>query len=259
MDLNDYWQENKRFVLTVLAGVILFVIIDAMISSLIGDELSARRSTRTKLRQELSEGRYIGRDLTTGRAENQALIAAEEALVAGVAYPTRPRFQLDPARGSAGNQYFSAVQDVRDDILRRAGRRNIRIAQDLGLPALAPTRDDEIERYLDGLDLVERVLGYAIEERVDRVDQIEIRLDPSLRGRQGVGRVERTRVKMKMSGPSGPMMRVLAATQSPANGPSILIEELEVVPERTQEDEVRMEVTFLAPRLAPTETDEEDY
>ena len=26
MDLNDYWQENKRFVTTVLAGLVVFLI-----------------------------------------------------------------------------------------------------------------------------------------------------------------------------------------------------------------------------------------
>jgi hypothetical protein len=264
MDLNDYWQENKRFVLTVLGGAILFMIGNQLISSVIGDELRSKRSTRDKLRSELRQGRYIARDLNVARGENKSLLEAQEVLEAQIGYPTRTRFKLDSAKGTAGHQYFTAAQDVREDILRRAGRRNIRIAKDLGLPALAPTRDDEIARYLDALDLVERVLDYAIQERVDRVDQIEIKIDPGLRGRKGVGRVERTRVKMKMTGPSGPMMRVLAATQSPQNGQSILIEELEVVPERTQEDEVRLEVTFLAPRLAKQggaqiETDEEGY
>ena len=259
MDLNDYWQENKRFVMTVMGGVILFFIGDAMIDSFIGKDLRSARNSRTRLKGDLRDSRFLARDLTTARTENAALLEAQEALAVHVAYPTRPEFQLDASRGTPGNQYFTAASRVREDVLRRAGRRNVRIAQDLGLPALAPTRDDEIARYLDALDLVERVLNFVIEERVERVDKIEIKLDPGLRGRQGVGRVEKTRVKMKMSGASSPMMRVLASTQSPDQGEAILIDELEVVPERTQEGEVRLEVTFLAPRLAKIEADEEEF
>jgi hypothetical protein len=259
MDLNDYWQENKRFVLTVLGGAIVFMIGNQMIQSFIGKELIEKRRTRSSLQGDLRDSRYLARDLTVARAENQALIDSQEALEARIAYSTREAFRLDPAQGSAGHQYFAAVQNVREDILRRAGRNNIRIAQDLGLPASAPTRDDEIARYLDALDLIERVLGFAITERIERVDQIEIKLDPGLRGRQGVGRVEKTRVKMKLSGSSLPILRLLASTQSPAQGESILIEVCEMLPERTREDEVRMDVTFIAPRLAQLETDDEDF
>lgn len=249
MDLNEYWQENKRFVLTVLGGAVVFMIATQMIDSFIGNDLRAKKRTRDAVQGQLRESRYLARDLTAARTQNEALATAREDLAQYVSYPTREEFRLDADKGSAGHQYFAAVQRVREDLLRRAGRRNIRLAQDLGLPTLAPTRDDEIERHLDALDLIERVVNLAIDERVERIDKIEIKVDPSLHGRKGVGRVEKTRVKMKMVGASAPMLRVIAATQSKDLGPSILIEEIEIIPERTKTDEVRLEVTFLAPRL----------
>jgi hypothetical protein len=258
MDLNDYWQENKRFVLTVLGALVLFWIGTMMIDSFIGSDLRSRRRTRQSLQSQLREERFQPRDLARARSQNEELVAARDALVERVAWSPRSEFRLDPARGSAGNQYFATAQRVREELLRRAGRRNVRIDQDLGLPALAPTRDDEIERHLEALDLVERVVGAAIDERVDRVDDIEIRLDPGLRGRRGPGRVERTRVKLRLVGSSGPVLRVLASTQSSTAGASLVIEELEALPERTKQDEVRLEVTFLVPRVAaPADLEEE--
>lgn len=258
MNFDDYWQENKRFVLTVLGGLIVFWIGNMMIDSFIGSDLRSKQASRVSLQRKLREERFLPRDLATARSQNEELVAARDELSGALAWSARPEFRLDPSRGSAGNQYFATAQRVRDDLLRRAGRRNVRIDQDLGLPALAPTRDDEIERHLEALDLVERVVGLAIDERVERVDDIEISLDPGLRGRKGVGRVERTRIKMKMVGESAPMLRVLAATQAPALGASLVIEELEIVPERTKTDEVRLEVKFLAPRVAAPAIDEED-
>jgi len=259
MDLNDYWQENKRFVLTVVAGLIAFAIGNALIGSFIGDELASQRRTRTNLQRDMRESRFSAQDLAAARLENESLREANEAMAGFVAYPTRSEYQPDPSRGTAGKLYFDSVTRVREDVLRRAGRANLRIDPDLGLPSLAPTRDDEIARHLDGLDAVERILGFAIEERLERVDDIEITPDKGLRGSRGVGHVEKTRIKMKMSGASLPMLRTLASTQSPTRGQPILIEEIEIVPERTREDEVRFEVTFLAPRLHETELDEEEF
>lgn len=257
MDLNEYWQENKRFVMTVVGGLIVFAIGNAMINSFIGDELASKKRTRTKVQRDLKESRYAAKDLSVARLENERLVAANEELAKNVTYPTRDEFQLKASRGTAGNQYFDAVTRVREDILRRAGRANIRIDQDLGLPSLAPTRDDEIGRHLDGLDLVQRVLDVAITERIERVDSIEITPDRGLRSTKGVDHVEKTEVKMKMSGRSGPILRLLEATQTPSLGQPILIDTIEIVPERTKEDEVRMEITFLAPRLHIIEAEEE--
>lgn len=257
MDLNDYWQENKRFVMTVVGGLIAFAIGNSMIDSFIGEDLRSQQRTKTKVEKDLRASRFGASDLRVARLENESLAAASAALAQHVGYPTRPEFQIDPKLGTAGKQYFDAVTLVREDILRRAGRVNIRIDQDLGLPALAPTRDDEIARFLDGLDVVQRVLEFAIDERLERVDSIDIETDKGLRGTKGVGHVEKTRIKMKMSGRSLPMLRLLASTQSPAQGKPILIEEIEIIPERTKEDEVRLEITFLAARLHNTETEEE--
>jgi len=249
MDPNDYWQENKRFVVTVAGGVLLFVIGELMIGKLVGQELTSQRVAVARLAGDLRTGRFRNSDQTAARVENEALRAAVDGLSQAVAFEPRPEFVLDPARGSAGTQYFARVSAVRDRLRREAGRLGVRLKQDLGLPALAPTRDDEIERTLEALDLVERAVTIGLEVGVPRIDKIEIRLDPGLRTRKGVGRMERTQVKMRFSGPSGPLVRFLVETQSPARGPSLLIGELEMAPERQKADEAWLEATFVVVRL----------
>jgi hypothetical protein len=256
MDFNEYWQENKRFVLTVLGGAVMFMIVNQVIDSAIGDDLRSQRRTRNSVVKQLKEARFGATDLARARAQNGDLITAQEGLALSVGYPTRPEYQLDSSRGSAGNQYFTMVSNVRDNLLRRAGSRNMRLSQDLGLPALAPTRDDEIARHLDALDLIERVVSLAIDQGVDRVEKLSIKVDPGLRGRRGVGTVEKTRVSMKLIGDSGPVLRVIAGTQNSEYGASILIEELEVLPERTKPGQVRAELTFIASRLHAPKKDE---
>jgi hypothetical protein len=257
MDLNDYWQENKRFVLTVIGGLVVFMIGEMVIDSMIGAELKDQQRELVKQTNELKKARFLPADLSRARSENEALETTVAQLGGLVAFDTRAEFRLDPAGGSAGNQYFNQVSRVREDLLRRANRRNVRIVPDLGLPALAPTRDDEIERHLDALDLIERVLDIAIEEGVSRIEKIDIKLDPGLHGRKGVGRVEKTKITMKLSGPSGPILRLIAATQSPANGASLIVDSLTMVPERQKEDEAKLEISFLAPRLQLVDPEEE--
>lgn len=250
MDLNDYWQENKRFVMTVASGLVVFAIGSQIIGSTIGADLKQERGSLARKTTEYRKSRYLPSDLTLAREENAKLEGVVAELAGRVGFVPRPEFVLDPARGSAGIQYFDEVSRVREGLLRRANRNNVRIVPDLGLPALAPTRDDEIERHLEALDVIDRVLNFAVDEGVSRVEKIAIRLDPGLRSRKGIGRVEKTKVTMKMSGPSGPILRLIAATQAPSNGASIIVDSLTMVPERLKTDEAKLEITFLVPRLS---------
>ena len=100
MDLNDYWQENKRFVLLAIAGLIVFMIGEMFIGAFITSDLKAARSDRDNVRRSLGESRFLAKDLTAAQLENQALVAAKEQLAAAVAFQPRPEFVLDPARGS---------------------------------------------------------------------------------------------------------------------------------------------------------------
>jgi hypothetical protein len=150
-----------------------------------------------------------------GQKDNEELAKTVGIPDPGDRVPGARGVRLDPKAGAATNQYFAAVSRVREELLRLAGRGNLRLPDDLGLPALAPTREAEIERYLEALDLVDRAVRLALANGVQRIDKIEIRLDPKLASRQGVGELEKTRVEVSASGRPAPLvplrLRVAAA------------------------------------------------
>ena len=256
MDLNDYWQENKRFVVAVASGVILFLTGTMVIDGLFRDELVALKraadSTAGKLR---SEAMFGNSELDIARGDNEALKKAVESLSQTVAFQPREAFRYDPqeqsVKGSAANQYFAAVASVREELLTLAGRANLKLPEEVGLPGLSPTRESEIARYLEALDLIDRAVRIALGVGVERIDKIEIKLDPKLASREGVGKIERTRVTFTLSGRPTPMVQFLRVSQAPPPpGNPLLIEKLEIVPRgKGDAHEATLEVVFVAARV----------
>jgi len=253
MDLNNYWQENKRFLLTIAAGLLVFFIGWMLIGRFFGDELGRQRlagdSAARKLR---TDAMYTPSDLSDAQAENEALKASVDVLQKSTAFHARSQFVLDPKRGSPNTQYFAVVSQVREELLKLAGRNNLRLPEDLGLPALSPTRESDIARYLEALDLVDRGVRMALAAQCERIDKIDIKLDPRLTSREGVGNIERTRIVFVISGKPAPLVEFLALSQQPAaaegSGGPLLIEKSDMLPARAG-NEAALEVTFLAARL----------
>ncbi len=262
MDFNDYWQENKRFVTTVAVGVVVFLAGRWALAETFTTDLSAAQSSISRSRRGLGEAMFTAADRARAEDENEALRAAVERLSQAVEFEPRPEFHLDPSIGSSQNQYQRAVSRVRDDLLQRANRANLKLDAGLGMPKLSPTRDAEIERYLEALDVIEAAIRMAIEARVQRVDKIQIRLDPGLSSRTGLGRIEETKVEVTMIGDSLALTRFLARTQRPVEGGKgrvLHVGGAELVPSRSKEDELRLDVTLIVARLhAPPEGDEQE-
>lgn len=258
VQLEAFWQENKRFTLGVLGGFALFGLGCALLQSLLGDELASTRRDRSRLARELAQPLHTRADEDAARADNEALRAAASALAALVGFEPRARFRLDAAAGAASSQYHRVVAEVQDELLQRAGRANLALDRTLGLPALSPTRDEEIERYLHALDAIERAVGMAIDAGATRLEKIEIRLDPGLSARAGTGRVERTQVRLELVGSGAALERFALLTQDPARGGEhaqpLVLDELDLLASRNRAGEVRLSATALIARLRPPET-----
>jgi hypothetical protein len=265
LDLEGFWQENKRFVLAVGGGAIAFFVGWAVIGSTLGDELSAQRRAADGTQRKLaSEALFDAEAVRTAEAQNEALRQAVEELTRRIDWRARPEFQLDPRRGAPANQYFAAVAAAREDLLRRAGRANLRVPEDLGLPALSPTQEGDIARHLAALDVIDRAVRMALESGCERIERIQIQLDPRLGSRQGLGAIERTRVAFELRGRPEPLVAWLARTQSSANlaegggpGGPLRIERCEMQPARNKADEAGLEVVFLVAQVRAEERAEE--
>ncbi len=258
MDLNDYWQENKGFVCTVAGGGLVFVLGWFAVDAVFGDDIRTKRSEIRKREAELAGPAHSSQGLADARAENERLRAAVARLEEAVAFRARPEFRFDPAQGSPSGQYLRALAGVREDLLRRANRANLELDSLLGMPALSPTREEEIVRYLEALDLVASVVDRAIAARLSRVERIQIHLDPGLYSPEGLGAIERTRVSFTLSGSALGIERLLATTQRPPDGRILHVDSAELVPSRAREGQVRLELVVSLVRLAqPEEPGEE--
>jgi tetratricopeptide (TPR) repeat protein len=251
MDLNEYWQENKRFLVATTSGVVLFLAGTMVVDRAFrGELLALQRSSASAAAKLRTESMYDANALAEAQKDNEELAKTVGILTQATAFQARAGFRLDPKAGAATNQYFAAVSRVREELLRLAGRGNLRLPDDLGLPALAPTREAEIERYLEALDLVDRAVRLALANGVQRIDKIEIRLDPKLASRQGVGELEKTRVEVSASGRPAPLVHFVSASQQPGkdSGP-LLVEKAEIQVSRQSADEAVLQTTFVAARV----------
>lgn len=214
MDFDEYWQENKRFVGLVFAAFVVFLIARGVISSTLGGDVKAQTLALSKAEGKLKTAMYNAQDRDAAKAQNDELRALVGALAEEVEFVPRPGFDLEGAR-SASSRYHSTLAKVREELLPRAGRANMALDGDLGQPELSPTRSEEIARYLEGLDLVDRIAQLAIETRVAGVDDLVVSLDPALRSKDGVGDLERTRVRAKLDGSGDRLLEFLRRSLRP--------------------------------------------
>ena len=73
MDLNDYWQENKRFVMMVGAGVLAFWIGVMIIDSSLGDAVKLASNNVTSTERKLKSISLTTADLRGAQREYEAL------------------------------------------------------------------------------------------------------------------------------------------------------------------------------------------
>ena len=255
MDFDEYWQENKRFVSLVCVALVVFLIARGVISSTLGGDVKAASRALTNAEKKLKTPMYDARDRDAAKAQNVALTALVDRLSREVEFVPREGFDLEGAR-SATSRYHGTLARVREELLPMAGRANMGLDGDLGQPDLSPTRPEEIGRYLAGLDLVDRMVRLAIDTRVARVEGIHVALDPALRSKDGVGSIERTRVRATLGGTGDRLLEFLRRARRPELVPGGQPFVVESVDMRSAKRGVgaELEVTFNVVRLAPVET-----
>jgi len=249
MDVNDFWQENKRALTWVGCGLLVFLIANTLIEGSYGRDLRIERRNRAQKTKDLEKPRYSARDRDEAREENEGLRAALEQLAQGVAFQPRPEFVLDPARG-AGAQYFTLLEEVRDSLSLAASRARLIPPDDSwGIEAVQSNSEPLIERHLAALDAIDRLVRLAIANGVQRIDRIQVALDPGFGSRQGLGHVERTTIGVQLSTGSTSLAAFLSATQDPARGPSLPLVEYSAKGHPSKPDEIKADLRFAVVRL----------
>ena len=253
MDFNDYWQENKRFLLTLAGGVIVFFIGKSIVNNVYRSEREAAQRSVDRDRSSLvRDARYQAVDERQAREENEALTQAVERLKTATAFQPRPDFVLDSRKGTPSNQYFGRVDRVREELEVLASRRGTRLPDGLGLEIVKTNSSEAIERHLEAIDLIDRALRHALDAGVERVEKIRVRLDPGFDSRRGVGAVERTAVELKLVSSPEAVVSLLDASQGDRFGNPLTIGDLTVVGARSTTSEVTANITFYVIRVRET-------
>lgn len=259
MDLNDFWQENKRLLIAIGCGLLVFLIGNLFVEGSYGDDLRSTRRARDAEQQKLKKARYTASDRDVARDENDALVAALRDLAAGVAFRPRPEFVVDPERGSPGAQYFTRLEEVRESLSLAAGRARLVPPDDAwGIEALQTNSLPVFERHLEALDVIDRVVRLAIDAGVQRIDRIQVTLDPGFAGREGLGRVERTSVAFAFTTSSSSLTRLLRLTQGDEAGQPLALGEYEAKSQPSRPDQVKADLVFHVVRLHDLPGDDEE-
>lgn len=208
MDLNDVWQGNKRFILGVGAGFVVFLIGQATIGSLWSATASqqAVRSAGTKLNRLETPSRA---QLSEVSGENERLSQRLDELVERMRFTLQEEYVL-PAREPSPDLLYNEIRSAaRDALVDVAARSNIQVAESLGLPDFTPSGREAIQRYLAGLNVVEQVVEAAIVAGVRAVPEIEIADTRARKRKSDESFIDALRVRFRIEGSSASIAEVL--------------------------------------------------
>ncbi len=259
MDFDEYWQENKGFVGTVFAGFVVILIAYLVIGNTLGEDVQSAKRTLGSAEAKLRTAMYDSKARDAATEANEGLEAVLAELEASVAFQPREGFDLENAI-SGSSRYHRVLADLRDELLPLAGRRSMVLARDLGQPDLSPTRDEEILRYLEALDMIDRVVRLGLDLGIERIEKIHVVLDAGLRSKDGVGAVERTRVEFDLGGGGDALLELLRKSQYPTavlGGQALTLGPVDMRPAKRNKDS-EASVSFYVVRLAELAPDEED-
>ena len=137
MDLDEIWQEHKRFIVTVVAGMALYFIGGTVLDSVYGADIRDATSAVSRSKRALAQGMYDRADQRDAEEQNAALLERFAALERAVAFAPRDGFTIPTdAPDVAQNTYLSAVERVSADLEDLASRTRAVLPDGLGLDML---------------------------------------------------------------------------------------------------------------------------
>ena len=154
MNLEDFWQENKRWILGCGVAALLFLVAKAVIAGIYTPRWSDVRQHEVAIaRQEM----FTRAQLATAVAERDQLNQTIASLVSAAHYDLDPKYDLKTVGGSPEVYWASTYGAVRRALLDAAEADNVEFAED-DFQWPSPVERDEIQRALFGVSLVEHTV-----------------------------------------------------------------------------------------------------
>lgn len=177
MDFEELWGRHRNFLLLAAAGLLVLLVAQGVRGALYGQPTRRLAVRARALQRDLRRlPRVAPRQVRELRRETEALATRLERLRETLQLEVPQRFRLPAVGGKA--HYAQVVQTTREDVAEVAAGRNVAVPWSLGLPPVTPASRDEMDQYLRGLYVVERLVTAALEAGVRRVELLEVKPAP---------------------------------------------------------------------------------
>ena len=160
MDLHDLWQENKRWILGVAIGLLVFWVGTMVVDSM-WNTSKIRRDNEVEARK-LSDGPngngfYAKAAYDAAKQEGEALAQQLAQTEAALRFVPAPEYELD-GKGEAHAYFDRQVRAVRARVLQTADELGVEI-NEKALSWTTPVGPEETRAALIGLNLLDVALG----------------------------------------------------------------------------------------------------
>jgi hypothetical protein len=214
-DLNTFLQTNKKFLAGALLGTGVFFVGHVIIDSVFGNDLVTSRREVASVKSKMTNNSYFSaKNLEEAKAQQKVLDETLQSLTQKLAFTSRAQFQLKDGGASPSNQYLGIAAEFRERRLDDARSRGVDLVDNVGIPDRSPTEPEDIRRTLRALDLVDRILGFALVPGTRAIDRIQIVSDREAAVRTDRWLREDIRVEFEMSLTSEALTSILEGTQA---------------------------------------------
>jgi hypothetical protein len=158
MDLNDFWQENKRWLLGCVAGLLVYLIASSNIASRLSGASDWRSvvAATTEFRKE----KYRGKQLTAASEDAAKLEEQFAALRSAMHYELPERFDLE-GKGDPQLVWPDVYTKTREGVRGQAYDANVEFPEE-AFNWTSPTDREQIQRALIGVSVVEQAVTHMI-------------------------------------------------------------------------------------------------
>lgn len=254
--LTKLWEQNKRFLLLVGSGLVVFLILNGAVNGCL-DQVDGPKGLYARVGQLEKEVRALHKELNPRYGEARARLEDyrrhEEALRADIELPPEPELtRFDAA--SPLIQFNQAVDRTWGEALEKANRASIPLPEKLGPEDFwIEQRDDrpEYEGHYAYLGIVRRALGALIDAGVAEIGKPLLEDEdwlPIIEGNEQVACVLRS-VRFKVLGSYDSVLRVLKSLQEPGKFLQVSVRSLARQTGSGDERLLRGELEFVAIRL----------
>ena len=201
----DFWAQHKDFILRILAGAGVFLVALIARSITYGDELQNERNRNARLVAEIRSAKVAPvpriQELEADAKrlhENAKAIAAQIGWNLGderleqtllertLRYTRRYTREGEESVRRAADDFRTALREdlnggfgqlrlmVRQELVSEASEKNIKVEEGIGFANVTDIAQDELLQYLLQLELVARVVRYAIDARIDSIEDVRL-------------------------------------------------------------------------------------